>query len=109
MGNNTNTGKKQYKTFDQIKLPPNIKPRRYWVEQQNRREQRMVEYAERIRGLEKGDVGKIEPEPGERISAVKTRLHFASRRVGISLKVWDVDGVVYFAKTPDVRLIPAED
>lgn len=47
-------------------------------------------------------VGKLVPEDGERIQAIKLKLSYASRRMSTPIVVWDTGSAVYF-KADDAR------
>ena len=51
-----------------------------------------------VLGVETGDAGELELEPGETVRSVKVRLRRASSRLGVELDIWDASGKVYFRR-----------
>ena len=56
----------------------------------------MRQYETYVRGVKKGQAGRLAPTGPETTKGVALRVRRAARRLGASTNVWVADGAVYF-------------
>lgn len=66
------------------------------IRQTGRLKSRMREYDDYVRGLKKGDAGRLDLEGNETGRGVALRISRAAKRVNMPIKTWVVDRAVYF-------------
>lgn len=69
-------------------------------------------YEDLVMQVPEGQVGELEPDPGENTRSVKVSLRNAAKRLGIPIEVWDSGGLVYVRKggrPAAVRMPAAKD
>ncbi len=78
-----------FSVIDAVKAPRPLR-------QNGRLAARMAEYENFVKGVKKGQVGKLSPSSGETPRSVAVRVTRAGTRIGRSVDAWVVDGLVYF-------------